>query len=226
MNNMNLKNIQNKSLNGEFLSREEAKSILNYPEDKLNDILDIVYPIRQKYKDNNVSIQILTNAKSRDCSQDCKYCAQSCKSKADIVKYSIISYDKLFNNTTLGQLKNVWRHCVGFSGLRFSDEQIDIICEYFLELKNSIKTDICCSIGFLTEKQAIKLKNSGINRINHNLNTGKNNYKNICSTYEYNERLENIKMLQRVGFEICCGGIIGLGETDDDIIDMFFDIKI
>ncbi len=222
---MNLNEIKNKSLNNEFLNRDECKYILNFPDKDFYELIDTVYEIRKKYKGNLVEVQILSNAKSGNCNQDCKYCAQSCVSKANIEKYNLIDFDKLLLNGNIGKNKQVARHCIGLSGIKFNDKQIDNFCEYIKKLKAEIKTDICCSIGFLTREQAIKLKEAGVNRINHNLNTGKNNYKNICSTHTYEERINNIKMFQEVGFEMCCGGIIGLSENEDDIIDMLLDIK-
>lgn len=222
---MELKNIIEKSLNNKLLTKEECLFILNFPNHKIEELIDEVYKIRYKYKQNKVGVQILTNAKSGNCSQDCKYCAQSCISKATIEKYPLIDFEKLLNHGKIGVEKNVKRHCVGFSGLLFTDEQIDKMCEYFSNLKKEIKTDICCSIGFLTEKQAIKLFNSGVSRINHNLNTSRRNYPNICTTHTYQERIDNINMLKKVGFEMCCGGIIGLNETKEDIISMLFDIR-
>lgn len=222
---MNLDKIKDKSLNNEFLTREECKFILNFPNKDFNELIDTVYEIRKKYKGNLIEVQILSNAKSGNCSQDCKYCAQSCVSKANIEKYNLIDFDKLMLNGKIGKNKNVARHCIGLSGIKFNDKQIDDFCEYIKKLKAEINTDICCSIGFLTREQAVKLKEAGVNRINHNLNTGKNNYKNICSTHTYEERINNIKMFQEVGFEMCCGGIIGVGETEDDIVDMLLDIK-
>ncbi len=220
-----LKNIIQKALFNELLTKDECKFILDYPNDKIEELVNEVYKVRYKYKGNKVSVQILTNAKSGNCSQNCKYCAQSCISKANIDKYSLIDFDKLLENGKTGDNKNVKRHCVGFSGLTFTDEQIDKICEYFKKLKNEVKTDICCSIGFLTKEQAIKLHNSGVSRINHNLNTSRRNYPNICTTHTYQQRIDNIKMLKEVGFEMCCGGIIGVGENQDDIVDMLYDIR-
>ena len=223
---INFKEIKNKSLNDQYLTREECLEILNISSNNdFEKLLDITYEIRKKYKGNKVGIQLLTNAKSGNCTQDCKYCAQSCISKANIDKYPLVEYSKLLNDGKIGKNKNIARHCIGLSGLTFTDKQIDEFCEYIRNLKKEVNTDICCSIGFLTEEQARKLKDAGVNRINHNLNTGKNNYKNICTTHTYEQRIKNIEMLQRVGFEMCCGGIIGLGETNDDIIDMLFEIK-
>lgn len=223
---INFEEIYKKSLNNEYLTRDECNYILNINNnEEFKKLLDITYKIRKKYKGNKVSVQILTNAKSGNCSQDCKYCAQSCISKANIDKYPLIEYEKLLNNGKIGKNKKVARHCIGLSGITFTDKQIDEFCEYIKNLKKEVNTDICCSIGFLTRDQAKKLKEAGVNRINHNLNTGRNFYKNICTTHTYDERIKNIEMFKELGFEMCCGGIIGLGESQDDIIDMLFEVK-
>ena len=86
-------------------------------------------------------------------------------------------------------------------------------------------TQICCSIGFLTEKQARMLKEAGLNRINHNLNSSRSFYPNICTTHTYDQRIKNIHMLKNIGFEMCCGGIIGMGESKSDVVDMLMDIR-
>lgn len=217
--------ILQKSIKMESLSREESMEILNLSDDHLPELLDIVYSIRKKYKGNTVGIQILTNARSGNCSQDCAYCAQSRDSDADINKYRLVPYEKLLHDGHVAHDKNLSRHCIGLSGIRFKDSEINEFAKYIERLKKEVNTHICCSIGFLTPQQAQTLKDAGVNRINHNLNTSRNFYSNICSTHTYNERISNIKMLQDTGFEICCGGIIGLGESKTDVVDMLFEIK-
>jgi biotin synthase len=184
-----------------------------------------VYAIRKKYKGNTVGIQILTNARSGNCSQNCIYCAQSRTSKADINKYRLVSYEKLLQDGNTARDRHISRHCIGLSGIRFDDDEIEEFAGYIRKLKQEADTQVCCSIGFLTLPQAQKLKEAGVDRINHNLNTGRRFYRRICTTHTYDERISNIKMLQRTGFEICCGGIIGLGESTADVADMLFEIK-
>jgi biotin synthase len=206
-------------------AREEAVSILNLKDDKLPELLNIVYSIRKKHKGNTVSVQLLTNVRSGNCSQNCAYCAQSSASQADIKKYELVPSEKLIEDGSMALKKNLARHCLGLSGIRFSDSEIDEFSNEIKKLKKESQTAICCSIGLLTAEQAKKLKESGVNRINHNLNTSEKFYPNICTTHTYKERIDNIKMLQSIGFEICCGGIIGLGEDKNDIVDMLFSIK-
>ncbi|MDR1595036.1 MAG: biotin synthase BioB [Prevotellaceae bacterium] len=217
--------ILQKSFETESFSHEEAMEILNLPDKELPVLLDIVYSIRKKYKGNTVGIQILTNARSGNCSQNCAYCAQSRDSEANINKYRLVPYEKLLHDGRLAHDRNLSRHCIGLSGIRFADREINEFAEYVRNLKKEVDTHICCSIGFLTLQQAQKLKDAGVNRINHNLNTGRNFYSSICTTHTYDERIANIRMLQGIGFEICCGGIIGLGESKTDIVDMLFEIK-
>jgi biotin synthase len=206
-------------------TREEAVSILNLQDDKLPELLNIVYSIRKKHKGNIVGVQLLTNARSGNCSQNCAYCAQSSTSQADIKKYGLVPMEKLTEDSNLVLKKNIARHCLGLSGIRFSDSEIDKFANKIKKIKNESQTAICCSIGLLTPGQAKKLKEAGIDRINHNLNTSERFYPNICTTHTYKERIDNIKMLQSIGFEICCGGIIGLGEDKNDIVDILFSIK-
>jgi biotin synthase len=222
---LNISKVAHKSLNGELLLREEAIQILDLPNENLPELLDAVYVIRQKHKGNIVDIQMLTNAKSGNCSQNCTYCAQARDSETDIDKYRLISYEKLLRDGTVVRDQKLARHCIGLSGIRFNDKEIDEFSTYIRNLKQETGTHICCSIGFLTLQQALKLKEAGVNRINHNLNTSRDFYPNICTTHTYEERIANIKMLQSVGFEICCGGIIGLGESKTDVVEMFFDIQ-
>jgi biotin synthase len=217
--------IAKKSLGGEPLSREDALQILNLSDDLLPELLSKVYAIRKKYKGKHVGIQILTNARSGNCSQNCAYCAQSRNSEADIHKYRLVPYSTLRRNSMIAQTNDLARHCIGLSGIHFNEDEIDEFADYVRRLKQESPMHICCSIGFLTTQQAQKLKEAGVDRINHNLNTSQNFYPNICTTHTYEERIANIRMLQGMGFEICCGGIIGLGESQADVADMFLDIR-
>ena len=116
------------------------------------------------------------------------------------------------------------RHCIGLSGIRFADSDIESLAERIRKMKKN-GTQICCSIGFLTEHQAKMLKEAGLNRINHNLNSSRRFYPSICTTHTYQERIDNLRMLKHIGFEICSGGIIGMGETKEDVVDMLFELK-
>ena len=206
------------------LTREEAIEILNTPDDKLEELIKRAEVLRRKYKGNHVSIHILTNARSGNCSQDCSYCAQSSRSKADIDEYKWVSDEKLYADNDFVNEHNLSRHCIGLSGMQFTDEEIEELVKKIRKMKED-GTHLCCSIGFLTKKQALILKEAGLDRINHNLNSSRNYYSHICTTHTFDQRVENIHMLQRLGFEICSGGIIGMGETMKQRIELAFELK-
>lgn len=206
------------------LSREEAIEILNTPDENLDELIARAEKLRRKYKGNHVSIHILTNARSGNCSQDCAYCAQSCRSKADIDKYKWVADEKLYADNDFVNEHHLSRHCIGLSGMKFTDSEIEELAEKIRKMKEQ-GTHLCCSIGFLTEKQALMLKEAGLDRINHNLNSSRAYYHNICSTHTFEQRVANIKMLQGLGFEICSGGIIGMGESKEGVVDMLLELR-
>ena len=206
------------------LTKEEALEVLNLPDDKLDKLIETAYALRLKYKGKKVSIQLLTNVRSGNCSQNCAYCAQSCESHAAIEKYKRVSDEKLYGDNDLVDEKHLARHCIGLSGISFTDAEIEDLADRIRKMKKN-DTQICCSIGFLTEKQARMLKDAGLNRINHNLNSSRSYYPNICTTHTYDQRINNIRMLKDIGFEMCCGGIIGMGESKSDVVDMLMDIR-
>ena len=139
-------------------------------------------------------------------------------------KYKWVNDEKLYSDNAFVHDNHLSRHCIGLSGMKFTDEEIEELAEKIRVMKAQ-GTHLCCSIGFLTEKQALMLKEAGLDRINHNLNSSRSYYHNICTTHTYEQRVNNIHMLQRLGFEICSGGIIGMGESKEDIVDMLLDLR-
>ena len=178
-----------------ILTREEAIEILNTPDDQLDALIERAGILRKKYKGNHVSIHILTNVRSGNCSQDCAYCAQSCRSNADIDTYKWVEDEKLYNDNDFVNEHHLSRHCIGLSGMGFTDAEIEQLAGRIRKMKET-GTHLCCSIGFLTEKQAKMLKDAGLDRINHNLNSSRNYYSHIC-----------------------------MGESKEDVVDMLLELK-
>ena len=136
-----------------ILTREEAIEILNTPDDQLDMLIERAGILRKKYKGNRVSIHILTNVRSGNCTQDCAYCAQSCRSDADIDTYKWLDDDKLYNDNDFVNEYHLSRHCIGLSGMGFTDADIEQLAGRIRKMKET-GTHLCCSIGFLSEKQA------------------------------------------------------------------------
>lgn len=218
---LDLQAIKSKALRKEELTLEECMDVLAFPNDNILLLLHAAFEVRKHFVGDTVQVQMLMNAKSGHCSEDCHYCSQSCVSKADIEKYPLKSVEKIVEGAKIAKETNAIRYCMALSSIRYTDEVIDSLASAIKEVKDSIDISVCCSLGFLTDNQAKKLKQAGLDRINHNLNTSKDYYKEICTTHNYEERIENIKRCQALGLEVCSGGIIGLGEKKEDIVQMF-----
>ena len=149
------------------LSREEAIEILNTPDENLDELIARAEKLRRKYKGNHVSIHILTNARSGNCSQDCAYCAQSCRSKADIDKYKWVADEKLYADNDFVNEHHLSRHCIGLSGMKFTDAEIEELAEKIRKMKEQ-GTHLCCSIGFLTDSGLSMLLHIGIDTVSLN----------------------------------------------------------
>ncbi|MDR0548119.1 MAG: biotin synthase BioB [Deltaproteobacteria bacterium] len=209
----------------ENLSPSEALEVLDSPAAALADLFVAAGTLRRRHRGQKVFLQAITSLKNGDCAEDCAYCAQSNFSSHETPTYRLLPADELLEKGQRLAEAKVDRHCLGFSGLRFSDAEIGVICARIAELKAQTDTPICCSIGLLTSSQAKALKAAGVDRVNHNLNTSERYYPQICSTHTYAERIKNLWSFKAAGLELCCGGIVGLGEEKTDVVAMLMAIK-
>lgn len=217
--------IKQKALNNAALTRQECLDVLDFPDPEMPSLIDAAFAVRKKYFGQKVSVQMLINAKSGLCTEDCGYCTQSAISKAEIKEYPLRPEAELVEGAVRSKKAGAVRYCMALSSIRYTDALVDTLASAIKKIKEKTGISLCCSMGFLTLEQAKKLKAAGLDRINHNLNTGKNFYPQICSTHKYEERLENLRTCRQAGLEICSGGIIGLGESRDDIVDMLLQLR-
>ena len=213
------------SLEGRELPRSLLLQLLKTDGDSLLRLLDAAYQVRRACHGRRVQIQILSNAKSGLCPEDCHYCSQSCISEAEIERYPLKTVEKLLAEAEQAASAGAVRFCMGIAGRIISEYETDLLCSFLEQARARFRMDICCSLGFLTLEQARRLKAAGLGRVNHNLNTSRRYYPFICSTHSYEERVENIRICKQAGLEICCGGIIGQGEMAEDVLDMLFALR-
>lgn len=213
------------SISGGCLAREECRAVLGCPDEHLMLLLHQAFKVRTEYFGRRVNVQVLRNAKSGLCSEDCKYCAQSSVADADIEKYPLISSDALLADARKARKINVTRFCISQSGARPTEHEIDRLCADISQIKEETGLPLCATLGLISPAQAKRLKQAGLDRVNHNLNTSRRYYPEICSTHTFQERLDTISICQAEGLEICSGGIVGQGETGDDIIDMLMNLR-
>ena len=214
-----------RSIRRELLSRAEAQAILSTADDALPALLDAAFEVRKHYFGKRVKLCMLLNARSGLCPEDCHYCSQSSISKARIEKYRLLPKEKLFENARRAYEAGARRYCMVVSGRGPSDKDIDHFCEATRAIKSEFPLEICCCLGILSEVQAKRLKEAGVGWVNHNLNTSERFYPQICSTHTYQDRIDTVRNVARSGLSTCSGGIVGMGETDEDILDMAFTIR-
>ena len=222
---MNFEDYAHTSISDRPLQMNDCLQILHSVDDDLLDLINVAYKVRRKYFGNHVQVQILTNAKSGRCPEDCHYCSQSSISTAEIEKYSMLSAEKLIEEARSAKELKAMRYCMALSGRKPNDREIEKLCEIIAQIKKETGLSVCCSLGLVTSEQAQRLKVAGLDRINHNLNTSRNYHPQICTTHSYQDRLDTISRCKEAGLEICSGGIVGQGESDEDIIDLLFSLR-
>lgn len=212
--------LADKAFRDEALTRAECLAVLGAPEERLLGLLDAAFTVRKRYFGRTVRLQMLLNAKSGACQEDCHYCSQSSVSTAEIERYGLRPRQEMIEGARRAAAARAQRYCIVISGRSPLDREISSIAEAVQDIKKEIPIQVCCSLGLLSEEQARTLKLAGVDRINHNLNTSESYHETICTTHTFRDRLATLRHARAAGLEICSGGIVGMGESDDDIIDL------
>ena len=205
---------------GGRITEDEALGVLRAADDQLLDVLSAAYLVRHKYHGNRVHLNFLINAKSGMCGEDCSYCSQSKVSKADIQQYDLLGEDKILDGARLAAERMAKTYCIVTSGRKLSAADFKTVERVVPKIKAAQRLAVCVSPGFLTAEEAARLKSCGVDRVNHNLNTSRRFYPAICSTHDYQRRIDTLEAVRSAGLEICSGGIVGMGEEDRDVVDL------
>ncbi len=220
-----LSNLYEKVKNGEKISKKEALFILNLDKEFLPDLLFFASSLRKKYFQNKIATCSIINAKSGKCSEDCKYCAQSSHFKTNVTTYDLKQKEEILKSAVEENSRSL-RFSIVTSGKKPSKEELNRIKETFQSFDAfGVTQKPCASVGILSKEELLELKNSGLTRFHHNIESSKNFFSNICTTHTFEQRIETIKNAKEVGLEVCVGGILGLGESFEDRVDFLFEIK-
>ncbi|HEY7165316.1 MAG TPA: biotin synthase BioB [Candidatus Binatia bacterium] len=217
--------LADKALHGELPERDELRAVLNSQDEELPELLSAAFRVRRHFFGKRVQIHVLQNAKSGLCPEDCHYCSQSSVSDAPIDRYPFMSKETLVENAKRAKAAGAVRFCIVNSGRGPTPKEIEQIADVVREIKTTIDINICCSLGLMDESKIQSLKDAGVERINHNLNTSERHHPNICTTHTYQDRVDTVTNVKSAGLSSCCGGIIGMGETDEDIIDLAISLR-
>lgn len=222
-----IKILTDKVLSGRKVARQEATELLSIDKKGLSEFFAASEKIRQRFRGDKISLCSITSAKTGSCPEDCAFCSQSSHHKTNIPSHPLISLEEILKKAELAFLQKADRFCIVISGRGIeSDDELDTICRAISLVRErypDLNRD--ASLGSLDEKTAQKLKSAGLQRYNHNLETTERFFPFVCTTHTYEDRLKTIRIMKRLGIEICCGGIFGLGETEEDRIDFAFTLK-
>jgi biotin synthase len=217
--------LADKALQGEVLTKEEALSVLNADDDELLPLMQAAFRVRQTYYGKKVKLNMIINAKSGLCPEDCGYCSQSIVSNAPIQKYTLLDKETLVAGAKEALNRKAGTYCIVASGRGATDREVDQVVEAVKEIKKEMPLKICACLGILNEEKMAKLKEAGVDRYNHNLNTSRGHYSEITTTHTYDDRVETVKHAKHAGISPCSGVIVGMGESKEDIYEMSLELK-
>ena len=212
-------------LQGEAVDAATAHEILACPDTELLDLLAAAYRVRREHFGNQVQLYYLKNAKSGLCPEDCGYCSQSKISDAPIEKYVWLNEEKLLAGARQAAANKARTYCIVASGRGPTNREVEHVAGVVKKIKQELGMHICCCLGLLKPEQAKVLADAGVDRINHNLNTSREYYETICTTHTYQDRLDTLKVAAESGMELCSGIIVGMGETDDDLVRVAYELQ-
>jgi biotin synthetase len=221
------KQILEKALHGKGITPEEANILMNPDFTDLNKLMETANQLTLSVFSNKISMCAIYPAKIGLCSGDCAFCSQSAHHNCDI---SPVNVSDLNENEIIENAKNLWksgvsRYSLVTSGEYLTDTEFDHICQIFTNLGKETKIGLCASLGGLTAERANKLKSAGVSRYHHNIETSRSYFPKICSTHSYDDKIKTIGIARRTGMEVCSGGIIALGETAEQRVEMAFALK-
>ncbi len=206
-------------------TRDEALAIMRAPESELLPVLHAAYRVRHHFHGNRVKLHVLLNAMSGLCPEDCHFCSQSAIADAPVDKYRLVSADEMVAAARKAKEAKAWKFCIVTSTRGPNDRQLDVICAAVRRIKSEVGIRVCTSLGILGDGQADRLKSAGVDRFNHNLETSEEHFGEICTTHTYEDRVRTVKRAQEAGLEACSGGIVGMGERDEDVVAMAFNAR-
>jgi biotin synthase len=215
-----------KALDGELPTRDEALAVLAAGDDELLDVVAAAFRVRRRFFGRRVKLNYLVNVKSGLCPEDCHYCSQRLGSQAGVLTYTWLKTDQVIASAEAGVAGGARRVCLVASGRGPTDRDIDRVAGAVAAFKErNPDVEVCACLGLLSAGQAERLAAAGTTAYNHNLNTSGGHYADICGTHEYADRVATVETAKEAGLSPCSGLIAGMGETDEDLVDVAFALR-
>lgn len=220
--NTKLQELKNRVLKGESLGKEEALSLAEMPLEELCSAAD---EIRRAYCGSRFDLCTIVNGKNGACTENCKYCAQSSYYNTKIQGYPLLSGEKLVEQAQYNAARGVPRYSIVTSGKRLNSREVEQACDSIRDIRKQTDVAVCVSFGLLDEEAFRKIKGAGAVRVHNNLESSRNYFPNVCTTHTYDEKIATLKAAQAAGLSVCSGGIMGLGESMEDRIDLALTVR-
>ena len=214
--------LKEKVLSGGQIGKEEALSLADAGLEELCNAAD---GLREAFCQNGFDICTIINGKSGKCSENCKYCAQSACFGGISKTYPLLPTETFVEGAKRNAKQGVLRYSIVTSGKRLSHSEVESVCQSIQAIKKETEIEVCVSLGLLGEEDFVKLKKAGASRIHNNLEASKGYFPKVCTTHTYEDKIEAIKAAKRAGLSVCSGGIMGIGETMEDRVDMAFALR-
>lgn len=219
-----IKECQEKVFSGNGLSANDAHKLFNIPDEYLKDLAQAANEITRDFNGHKVDVEQLNNIKKNACSEDCTFCGQSAFFDTGIETYQLPSPEDVVLKAEKAKQEGAESYCLVAAWREPSPKDFEKVCKIITEINNKVGISVECSLGFLTIEQAEKLKKLNVKRYNHNLETAKSKFSEICTTHTYDDRLNTLKIARDAGLELCTGGIIGLGETREQRFELTMEL--
>lgn len=218
-----VRQLKEKVMSGEWIGKEEALQLAAAPLKELTEAAD---EIRRRYCGDTFDICTIINGKSGKCSEDCKFCAQSSRYHTGLKDtYPLLGTEELLKEAKYNADRGVLRYSIVTSGRCLSDREVEQLCDSIRRIKEETDIRICVSLGLLREEQFRRLKEAGADRVHCNLESSERYFPQVCTTHTYEEKTAAIQAAERAGLSVCSGGILGLGESMEDRIDMVLTVR-
>lgn len=218
--------IAEKALKNERVTLQEGLDILEADDRELLSIMHAAYQVRFHFFQNKVKLNMIFNAKSGYCPENCGYCSQSIISKAPVERYTMLDQKTIVAGAREALKRKAGTYCIVASGRAPSHREIDEVTAAVKEITESMPLKVCACLGLLNADKAKRLKEAGVHRYNHNINTHQDHHAHITTTHTYHDRLSTLEEVKQSGMSPCSGVIIGMGETNLQIVEMAFALRV
>ena len=220
-----IKECQEKVFSGIGISSDDAEKLFNIPDENIQDLAKCANEITRDFNGDKVDVEQLNNIKKNACSEDCTFCGQSAFFDTGIDTYQLPTPQEVVSKAQKAKEEGAESYCLVAAWREPSPKDFEKVCKIITEVNDKVGISIECSLGFLTIQQAKKLKELHVKRYNHNLETAKSKFPEICTTHTYEDRLNTLGIARDAGLELCRGGIIGLGETRAQRLELSLELS-